>query len=835
MAYISPYHQVYGNQFQYSMPNLELAKEAFSFKQKRFSENYKAFSDLKNTAFDIPLLHPEAKAKLQGYEQQINDMVSKTGNFSDPATIKNLAANLTNITSDEDIRSDYTKYNEYQSRLQEIEDSRKNGKYNPYSQGIINLELNDYMNSSLADKKGMKFSTYTPHVDMDKDIIDPCSKQVRESITDVETIGQTKAGLSPVNTRVATKGKSYDELNGCIKNSLLNNTQARAYLESIEKYRYLSNPDPNKKLNIIQSHDANIEDNVKYYNNLKLQLEAQKQGYLKSGQTTQANELDIQINRANQAINQLSENKYGTFSDGVWQPTDKVNKLLQSQKLDDELLNMSYNTSYDLYSKNYASALDGKDQIVQYKKNLLWEAEQEVKQSSIDNAFKEAEINIKAQEAATNASKTKGKGSGGNGGNGDGIDPTGLGPQVPTANKSSVTSIVDLRDNANNQLAALRPDADRIYQKPENLRTGAEREVIKNYENLNKIRDAYQKKYDDIWNQSLAKSLEADLNRFSVANRKESLDFGRGEGFTKLMQFFGDGTNFNLNDPIFKGSVGEVKDGIKIDVEEFKRKYFSDADFKQKIDDLYWQKSVKQGRFQADPEEIRSSNTYNYTVEPPLNSTLNNKVKEMVEANKITITPFTNTTVIAMEEGDTDTKAAKADFINTKLLEINSKHPDLSLTSDMFSQATYNPFTGELTGTLKTEISANAKNKLRELRVEDNTIGGIEDNKITLKLLPEKALDEHFFQLVQSNSMDASNAFKTKQGIEYYAVPSPVTSLRKNGQVNFFFRLPGEQDFRPYSEMQNGILTPKEISSSISLNQIEKTLEDLYAISRSQQ
>jgi hypothetical protein len=827
MAYISPYHQVYGPEFQYSMPNLELAKEAFSFKQKRFAENYKAFSDLKNTAFDIPLLHPEAKAKLQGYEQQINDMVSKTGNFSDPATIKTLASNLTNITSDEDIRSDYTKYNEYQSRTKEIEDSRKDGKYNPYSQGIINLELNDYMNSSLKDKKGMKFSTYTPHVDMDKDIIDPCSKQVRESITDVETIGQTKDGLSPVNTRVATKGKNYDELNGCIKNSLLNNTQARAYLESIEKYKYLSNPDPTKKLNIIQSHDSNIEDNVKYYNNLKLQLEAQKQNYLKTGQTTQANELDIQINRANLAINQLSENKYGTFNNGVWQPTDKVNKLLQSQKLDDELLNMSYNTSYDLYAKNYASALDGKDQIIQYKKNLLWEAEQEVKQSSIDNAFKQAEINIKAQEAATSASKTKGK----SGGNGEEVDPTGLGPQVPTANKSDVTSIVDLRDNANNQLAALRPEADKIYQKPENLRTGIEREVIRNYENLNKIRDAYQKKYDDIWNQSLAKSLEADLNKFSVANRKESLDFGRGEGFTKLMQLFGNGTNFNLNDPIFKGSTGEVKDGIKIDVEEFKRKYFSDADFKQKIDEMYWQKSVKQGRSQADPEEIRTSNTYNYTVEPPFNSTLNNKVKEMVEANRITTMPFSNTTVIAMEEGDTDTKAAKADFINSKLLEITTKHPDLSLTSDMFSQVTYNPVTGELTGTLKTEVSANAKNKLRELRVEDNTIGGIENNKITLKLLPEKAMDLHFYQLVNSNSMDASNAFKTKQGIEYYAVPSPVSSLKSKGQVNFFFRLPGDTDFRPYTE--NGV--PIEVNSSNSLNEIEKRLDKLYAISGSQQ
>lgn len=229
---------------QYNTTNYDnqLELQLLTKKQQQYDSVLSRLSNLKSSAINITMLNMKGKEKLDGYNKELDDMLSvDLGDLSSPEIQGKIAQYFNAVANDGDLKKRSVLSNHYQKQNDTIEQMRRAKDPTKSGYNAINEEvykkwdggLEDFMMADSVNGWENKMQGYTPFKDIDQKMVNITKLLHEESISTQGPI-TGKPGYDILNSN---KGVSADRIRGLLSSTL--DADELAQLNILSKYRIL--------------------------------------------------------------------------------------------------------------------------------------------------------------------------------------------------------------------------------------------------------------------------------------------------------------------------------------------------------------------------------------------------------------------------------------------------------------------------------------------------------------------------------------------------------------------------------------------------------------------
>ena len=300
-------------------------------KQQQYDTFLSRLHNLQNTSLNISMLNFKGQEKLDGYNKEINNMLSQDiGDLTDPKVQSRLASVFSKISYDTDLKERSKLSSHYQQQLSMIE-SMRNSKdptksgYNAINETVFRKwdgGLEDFMMADNINGWSNKQQSYTPFKDIDQKLVNLTKLLHEESVLEQKPVKQTVKGPdgkiqevpSGYDVLTSNKGVTSERIRGLLESTL--DADERAQLEVLSKYRVLQNNSPEGKANLYNTYNKWLSAENNNTKSEILQIKALREQY----KTT--------IENLNLPPNELAVKK-AVYQDQIDKLTEKENQLTQ--------------------------------------------------------------------------------------------------------------------------------------------------------------------------------------------------------------------------------------------------------------------------------------------------------------------------------------------------------------------------------------------------------------------------------------------------------------------------------------------------------------------------
>lgn len=341
-------------------------------KQTEYDQTLARLNNLQSTALNMAMINLDGAEKLQGYNKELNDMLSQDlGDVTDPRVQAKLAGYFTKIAGDDDLK-EKNRLSQYYlgqdadiQRRKQSKDPSKEG-YNSINQFVYeNAEggKNDFVKAK--DTKGWdaKKIAYTPYKDIDAKMINLGKLLHEETKSSVRYEGYQ---IITDTTKGVTKERVAQLLRGTLDQDELEQ------LRVLSQYRILTSDSAelhSSYSEFLQKNLIDTENKIKYYeevaksydpNNLPTGLTEQEKELKRAEYTLKRTEAEKALEELKNNKNQLTTNN---FTLEEWQAKGEkellpyVQQMTWENKVQDLTNSISYMSEMTSVAPNKA-ALD---------------------------------------------------------------------------------------------------------------------------------------------------------------------------------------------------------------------------------------------------------------------------------------------------------------------------------------------------------------------------------------------------------------------------------------------------------------------------------------------
>lgn len=484
MSFISSEQYVPGIDYQAVQPNLDLINSALNTKQAKFEKNYDLISQLKQGYINLDVAADEDKELLNSFNTKMGDWFSNNRNadFSNSRVVDSITGLFDKVSNNPDLMEGVKKTRVFRQAFQEIEDSKKNGKYSSINEQNLVDDFQKYKVSKGKDKLNHSPKSYVPFCDYNKKWYEDTAKLQADVSYKAEGMNNYwKVGIGHVDV---TKNLSRDRIYNTLVGSADDCVKSQVREEAIYSY----------------NHDPEFK---------KTLYERQQKKFKQFRDKTSSNidQLTSEINRLKSLKNPEFDNQIAELEKNLERSNESLTEWQSKIAMDDEQ-NSVYKAAFynrgesdilgdalDIYfhekSDNFASGVAYKQTLPTYHNNAAFGAL--LKQQAHDaagggtNHSSSSKQTNKEQAAADKAEAAKN------------------GLYVPGGNMASVESKVD-REGGVESLATYNDHIEQAAQattsehvnfliqlNKENALDANQKKALENYEidkNINNLRQA---------------------------------------------------------------------------------------------------------------------------------------------------------------------------------------------------------------------------------------------------------------------------------------------------------------------------------------------------------
>lgn len=407
-------------------------------KQTEYDQTLARLNNLQSTALNMAMINLDGAEKLQGYNKELNDMLSQDlGDVTDPRVQARLAGYFTKIAGDDDLKEKNRISQYYLSQDADIQ-RRKQSK-DPSKEGFNSINQFVYENAEggkndfvkAKDTKGWdsKKIGYTPYKDIDLKMQN-VAKMLHE-----ETKSTVRYDGYQIITET-TKGVSKERIATLLQGTL--DQDELEQLKVLSQYRILSSTpeDLHRSYSeFVQKNVIDTDNKIKYYeevaksydpNNLPPGLSEQEKEIKKAEYTLKKTEAEKALEALRNNKTQLSTN---TFTLEQWQAKGErellpyVQQLTWENKLQDISNAVSYMSEMTSVAPNRAALdlakmdLQTREAAAKAHKAMLdsmptWSKAGDLVSNPVDGAVRFADMELKAiqyEKNTTNIFDSKSK------------------------------------------------------------------------------------------------------------------------------------------------------------------------------------------------------------------------------------------------------------------------------------------------------------------------------------------------------------------------------------------------------------------------------------------
>lgn len=407
-------------------------------KQTEYDQTLARLNNLQSTALNMAMINLDGAEKLQGYNKELNDMLSQDlGDVTDPRVQARLAGYFTKIAGDDDLKEKNRISQYYLSQDADIQ-RRKQAK-DPSKEGFNSINQFVYENAEggkndfvkAKDTKGWdsKKIGYTPYKDIDLKMQN-VAKMLHE-----ETKSTVRYDGYQIITET-TKGVSKERIATLLQGTL--DQDELEQLKVLSQYRILSSTpeDLHRSYSeFVQKNVIDTDNKIKYYeevaksydpNNLPPGLSEQEKEIKKAEYTLKKTEAEKALEALRNNKTQLSTN---TFTLEQWQAKGErellpyVQQLTWENKLQDISNAVSYMSEMTSVAPNRAALdlakmdLQTREAAAKAHKAMLdsmptWSKAGDLVSNPVDGAVRFADMELKAiqyEKNTTNIFDSKSK------------------------------------------------------------------------------------------------------------------------------------------------------------------------------------------------------------------------------------------------------------------------------------------------------------------------------------------------------------------------------------------------------------------------------------------
>jgi hypothetical protein len=359
-------------------------------KQTEYDQTLARLNNLQSTALNMAMINLDGAEKLQGYNKELNDMLSQDlGDVTDPRVQAKLAGYFTKIAGDDDLKEKNRISQYYLSQDADIQ-RRKQAK-DPSKEGFNSINQFVYENAEggkndfvkAKDTKGWdsKKIGYTPYKDIDTKMVNLGKLLHEETKTDIKY-----DGYNIITT--TTKGVSKERAAQWLKGNLDQGEMEQ--LQVLSQYRILTaNPEElhQSYSEFIQKNKTDTEQKIKYY-------EAVKKSY-------DPNNLPPGLSDAEKEIKKIEyEQKQAQADEALTALKNNNNQLIQNEKTFEQ-----WNALSEREKLPFVQQMTWENKVDELSSAVSYMSEME---SVTPNrgAIEQAELSLKAQEMAIKAQQS---------------------------------------------------------------------------------------------------------------------------------------------------------------------------------------------------------------------------------------------------------------------------------------------------------------------------------------------------------------------------------------------------------------------------------------------
>ncbi len=356
-------------------------------KQTEYDQTLARLNNLQSTALNMAMINLDGAEKLQGYNKELNDMLSQDlGDVTDPRVQARLAGYFTKIAGDDDLKEKNRISQYYLSQDADIQ-RRKQAK-DPSKEGFNSINQFVYENAEggkndfvkAKDTKGWdsKKIGYTPYKDIDTKMVNLGKLLHEETKSDIKYDGYN---IITTTTKGVSKERAAQWLKGNLDQGEIEQLQV------LSQYRILTaKPEElhQSYSEFIQRNKADTEQKIKYY-------EAVKKSY-------DPNNLPAGLSEAEKEIRKVEyEQKQMEADQALAALNNNKNQLISGEKTFEEWNSLSEREKLPFVQQmTWENKVDELSSAVSYMSEM---------QSVTPNrgAIEQANLSLKAQEMAIKA------------------------------------------------------------------------------------------------------------------------------------------------------------------------------------------------------------------------------------------------------------------------------------------------------------------------------------------------------------------------------------------------------------------------------------------------
>ena len=330
----------------------ELELQIMAKKQGEYNTMMQRLNNLQSTALNISMLNSKGQEKLQGYNNQLNDMLSQDlGDLTDAKVQQKVAGFFNTISQDTDLkhRSQLSKHYETQNagieKMRNATDPSKSG-YNKINEEVYkNWEggLYDFMQADNVDDFDRKKAAYVPFKDIDQKLVN-ITKLLHEESTLTQAPIQNKQKIkvtvdgkevekeismpSGYDLLESKKGVSASRIRGILSASL--DADELAQFEILSKYRILQQG-PQGMSNLYKSYSGwltkekqNTQNQLQLIRSYKDQYDPSKVDKTLSKADQEAKKIEYQLHQQQyaevekQLVDKLTQQTTENMTEAEW-------------------------------------------------------------------------------------------------------------------------------------------------------------------------------------------------------------------------------------------------------------------------------------------------------------------------------------------------------------------------------------------------------------------------------------------------------------------------------------------------------------------------------------
>lgn len=430
MPTISPFTEgVVVPQYRTTNYDSELEMQLLLKKQGEYDNVLSRLNSMQNTALNISMLNLKGKEKLDRYNNELQEMLSKDlGDLTDPKNQNRIASYFQKVATDEDLKRRSKLSQHYQQQISMIEGMRnakdpvKSG-YNQINETVFRKwtgGLEDFMLADSVDNWESQMQSYTPFKDVDQKMVN-LVKLLHEEKT---------ARQKPVTKKITVNGKEVETYTGYDVQELVegvSSSRIRTLLEStldadelsqleiLGKYRILQNSSPESKAQLFKSYSSWLN---KEHRNTKAQLE--KVRALKK--QLNPDNVDSSLSPEEQEVKKaLYQSELDTLNEQEILLTRKMSEQLANTIDEDSWLKMDNNSmlpyinqlTVENYVNGISDALSWKDDVQKIGMDEAYFASMRIQNMNdrlvLDSKLGEARIQLEQMKLAFQIEKEKNK------------------------------------------------------------------------------------------------------------------------------------------------------------------------------------------------------------------------------------------------------------------------------------------------------------------------------------------------------------------------------------------------------------------------------------------